>query len=130
MVTKFDRAGDPPWGLRGGGPGRPGYVELVRASGGTERFYKGERQLQAGDVVHFVSGGGGGYEPALARDPAAVATDVREDYVSREAARSDYGVVLTGDLKVDAVATNELRASLGKKETDDPTTSVTQRGQQ
>jgi N-methylhydantoinase B len=130
VVTKFDRVGDPPWGLRGGGQGRPGYVEIVRSGGSTERFYKGERQLQAGDVVHFVSGGGGGYEPALARDPAAVATDVREHYVSREAARSDYGVVLTSDLTVDAVATNELRASMCKQKDGDPTTSVIQGRQQ
>ena len=88
----------------------------VRAAG-TERFYKGERQLQAGDVIHFVSGGGGGYEPALERDPAAVAADVREGYVSSEAARSDYGVVLASDLTVDAAATNALRASLGKHRT-------------
>lgn len=113
VVTKFDRAGDPPWGLRGGGQGRPGYVEIARASGETERFYKGERQLQAGDVVHFVSGGGGGYESALARDPAAVAADVREGYVSREAAQSDYGVVLAGDLTLDTAATAALRAARG-----------------
>lgn len=114
MVTKFDRVGDPPWGLRGGGRGRPGYVEIARASGETERFYKGERQLQAGDVVHFVSGGGGGYESALARDPAAVAADVREGCVSREAAQSDYGVVLARDLTVDAAATAALRAARSK----------------
>jgi len=111
IVTKFDRAGCPPWGLRGGAEGRPGYVEIVRASGEKERFYKGERLLQPGDEVLFVSGGGGGYEAALERDPAAVAADVREGYVSRTAAAEDYGVVISRDCEVDAAATNDLRAS-------------------
>ena len=35
--------------------------------------------------------------------------DVARDYVSREAAREDYGVVLTPDLEVDADATARLR---------------------
>jgi N-methylhydantoinase B len=111
VITKFDRAGCPPWGLRGGGEGRPGYVEIVRTTGSTERFYKGERQLQPGDVIHFVSGGGGGYETPLERDPVAVAADIREGYVSREAAASDYGVVVDDELKVDVAATTALRAS-------------------
>lgn len=114
IVTKFDRAGCPPWGLRGGAEGRPGYVEIERVSGERERFYKGERLLQPGDVVNFVSGGGGGYELPFARDPAQVAADVREDYVSREAAASDYGVAINADGEVDDAATAKLRAIRGK----------------
>ncbi len=114
IVTKFDRAGCPPWGLRGGAEGRPGYVEIERVSGERERFYKGERLLQPGDVVNFVSGGGGGYESPFARDPAQVAADVREDYVSREAAASDYGVAINADGEVDDAATAKLRAICGK----------------
>ena len=33
----------------------------------------------------------------LTRDPAAVADDVREGWVSLERARSEYGVILSGD---------------------------------
>jgi ribose 5-phosphate isomerase RpiB len=44
-----------------------------------------------------------------------VLDDVLDDYVSVEAARRDYGVVITGtgaDLSIDAAATRSLRASL------------------
>jgi N-methylhydantoinase B len=48
----------------------------------------------------------------LTRDPARVLTDVRDDYVSLEAARERYGVVIVaadGDLAVDEAATTALR---------------------
>ena len=41
--------------------------------------------------------GGGGWGDPLERDHASVATDVLQDKVSARAARSEYGVVLTGD---------------------------------
>ena len=47
--------------------------------------------IRKGDRVRLVTPGGGGYgDPAL-RDPEAVAHDVREGYVSKEAARRHYG---------------------------------------
>ena len=47
------------------------------------------------------------------RDPAAVAADVRDEIVSIEAARQDYGVVLdTETLEVDEATTAALRAKL------------------
>ena len=96
--------------MRGGDEGQPGYVEIVRADGSKERFYKGERAMRPDDVVHFVSGGGGGYGPGWSRPSAAVASDVKEGYVSRAAAASDYGVVIGNDLSVDDIATNQLRS--------------------
>ena len=53
--------------------------------------------------------GGGGWGDPYRRDVARVREDVVRDYVSREAARDDYGVVLTPDLDVDADATARLR---------------------
>ena len=50
----------------------------------------------------------------LERDPARVLDDVLDDYVSIDAARREYGVVIAGegfDLRVDDAATRELRAS-------------------
>jgi N-methylhydantoinase B len=59
------------------------------------------------------TGGGGGWGDPLDRDPELVRSDVREELVSRLAAREHYGVVfqadLTGDLTVDAAATKSLR---------------------
>ena len=67
--------------------------------------------LAAGSVVELNTGGGGGYGNPLEREPERVRADVLDGYVSREAAASDYGVVLDDALAVDDAATAELRAS-------------------
>lgn len=88
---------------------------------GTEREYKidltARAQLPAGAVIAYQHGGGGGFGPALKRDPQAVCEDVLDEKVSLAAARDRYGVVMTGtienyDLAVDAAATAELRAKM------------------
>jgi N-methylhydantoinase B len=50
--------------------------------------------------------GGGGYGDLLTRSPEPVLADVREGFVSTEAAERDYGVLLNADRRaVDEVAT-------------------------
>jgi N-methylhydantoinase B len=67
-----------------------------------------------GDVIQFISAGGGGYGNAFERNPEAVEQDVINGYVSIEKARDDYGVVIDPDtLKVDLVATENIRAKKG-----------------
>ncbi|MCR9256235.1 MAG: hydantoinase B/oxoprolinase family protein [Alphaproteobacteria bacterium] len=51
-------------------------------------------KIKKGQRVHLETPGGGGYGPPSERDPAAVAKDVARGYVSREAAASDYGVLV------------------------------------
>jgi N-methylhydantoinase B len=68
-------------------------------------------------VIAYQHGGGGGFEPALLRDPEAVKEDVLDEIVSIGRARDKYGVVLTGsvadyDLVVDVAATVALRAEM------------------
>ena len=58
------------------------------------------------------SPGGGGWGDPLEREPERVQWDVIEGYVSADAARERYGVVLTPDLSVDAAATQARRAAL------------------
>jgi N-methylhydantoinase B len=70
--------------------------------------------LPAGAVLAYQYGGGAGFESPLLRDPEAVREDVLDEYVSVEAARERYAVVLTGsveefDLAVDEAATRTLR---------------------
>jgi len=50
-----------------------------------------QHPIEAGERVRILTGGGGGYGPPAERDPEAVRRDVREGYVSGEAARRDYG---------------------------------------
>jgi N-methylhydantoinase B len=70
--------------------------------------------MEAGDVVQYDYGGGGGWGDPLDRDPQAVLDDVLDEYVSVDGAERDYGVVLTGSLEdltlaVDEEATVALR---------------------
>ena len=66
-----------------------------------------------GDTLAFQSAGGGGYGSPLERDPAAVARDVQNGYVSLEGAAKDYGVIIDREtLQVDQTATRTLRESM------------------
>lgn len=68
--------------------------------------------MEAGDTITNLSGGGGGWGDPLTRDPEKVRDDVRDGYVSIEAARRDYGVVLNpSSLEIDWEETRKLRES-------------------
>jgi N-methylhydantoinase B len=73
-----------------------------------------EVEMQTGDRLVYRFGGGGGWGDPDARDPHAVLDDVWDEYVSVDAARDEYGVVITGSLEamtldVDEDATRQLR---------------------
>jgi len=105
----------PPFGVCGG------------AAGATNRFWvrrNGERvqpsplpgkvsafPLALGDVLLMESSGGGGFGDPLERDPARVAADVGEGYVTPDAADAIYGVVLRHG-EPDPAATAARRAEL------------------
>jgi N-methylhydantoinase B len=105
----------PPFGVCGGG------------AGATNRFWvrRGDRPIQPSplpgkvggfpllrdDVVLMESSGGGGFGDPLDRDPARVAADVAEGYVTLDAAARDYGVVWR-DGAVDEAATATRRDAL------------------
>jgi N-methylhydantoinase B len=103
----------PPWGLWGGEPGEYG-TYLLREPGEREfRAARGvHRPVPVGSEVIVRTGGGGGWGDPLERDVKAVCADVREDFVSRQAAREDYGVVLRDDLTIDHAASERAREAL------------------
>jgi N-methylhydantoinase B len=112
--VSFARYGDRhkfrPWGVAGGKDGAVGEFVLNPGREGEQRLRsKGLSQLSAGDVVSLRLPGAGGYGDPSRRDPEAVARDVREGKVSREAAQRDYGVALTAELSVDEQETARLR---------------------
>jgi N-methylhydantoinase B len=91
-TTVVERTKNAPWGLEGGLAGRPNAVVLRRPGGRTEPL-KGKNTrlfLPKGSTVELYNGGGGGYGPPSERDADAVRADLREGYVSEEAARRDY----------------------------------------
>lgn len=121
--TFMERTQDPPWGLFGGLPGLPNRLTVERAAGQVETFPNGKLDayaLEEGDAYVMESGGGGGFGAPLDRSADLVARDVRAGYVSAEAARNLYGVVLLpGGCTVDVEATERLRAA-GRPLPDDP----------
>jgi N-methylhydantoinase B len=48
-------------------------------------------ELKAGDTFLLQSAGGGGYGDPHKRDRAALARDIAEGYITRAAAKRDYG---------------------------------------
>jgi len=66
-------------------------------------------RIKRGQRVRLETPGGGGFGDPFTRDSARVARDVHFGYVSREAARRDYGVTLRDDGGVDEPATAALR---------------------
>ena len=73
-------------------------------------------KLKKGDGYVLRSGGGGGFGPAWQRDAEAVLHDVRQGYVSPEAAARNYGVVLIeGASAIDQAATRQRRAEMARR---------------
>lgn len=99
-----------PWSIEGGQEGEPN--EIVLNPGTPRETVQGGsyNRLDAGDVLVNSTGGGGGYGNPFERDPQAVAKDVRNGFVSSEAAMKDYGVVIGADFTVDVEETTALRA--------------------
>jgi N-methylhydantoinase B len=113
---RSERHRSSPWGLFGGRPGAPCRTTIVRQDGSTEVVpTRRILTLETGDVLVIETGGGGGYGDPLRRPPGRVLADVLDRKVSREAARSEYGVVLADDGdRVDEAATAALRADLAR----------------
>ena len=71
-----------------------GEINTVRKVPGLTKF--SNITLHPGDRVRLEVSGGGGYGNPKERDPAMVAEDLREGFVSRDAARRVYGYAPPG----------------------------------
>jgi len=101
-----------PWGVNGGNPGGRARKILERVDG-TKVIVGNKREdiaVTAGEKLHFITWGGGGWGDPLTRDAALVAEDVAQGLVTESGARS-YGVVLLNGA-VDEAATESLRAKM------------------
>jgi N-methylhydantoinase B len=112
---QIDRVHCAPWGLAQGHAGFGNRVTL--RIGGKEitdlpNAKVLTRELRPGDAFTVQSGGGGGFGPPWERDVESVTRDVRQEYVSREAARDIYGVVFQPGGAVDISETTTLRKHL------------------
>jgi N-methylhydantoinase B len=91
LTSAIERTLTAPWGLHGGCVGRANSSSLYGTDGRRQALGKVTRLAVArGAAFELSTGGGGGYGDPRERDPAAVQADVREGYVTEEAARRDY----------------------------------------
>ena len=96
-----------------GSAGRPSHNEMNSGDATQQLPGKLTMNMKKGDVFRHEQPGTGGWGDPLEREPARIAKDVRNEFVSRESARRDYGVVFKGDtLEVDDAATTKARAEI------------------
>ena len=107
--SSTDRLTLPAVGAAGGGEGMLG--AFYSENGPLES--KGSNHVAGGETVTMRLPGGGGLGPAVTRSPDQVLRDVVDGYVTVEAARHEYGVVIDPEaLVVDADSTEKLRREL------------------
>ncbi|MCZ4351775.1 hydantoinase B/oxoprolinase family protein [Roseovarius aestuarii] len=112
-ARNMERYQFPPPGRLGGTPGTTGYTRLTRKGKGAEQIGKIDiLEMDAGDILHLGTQGGGGYGDPLERKPAAVWEDLLDGYISMATAYDVYGVV--GDLTsgIDVAATEAKRTEM------------------
>ena len=94
LLTVAKKTKTRPWALLGGGEPEPNAMTVFP---GTERECRvGTRRtaVRAGDRFSVVTAGGGGHGDPRERRRERVREDVREGYVSAQAASEVYGVAL------------------------------------
>jgi N-methylhydantoinase B len=107
------------FGLFGGKPGSRNQIRLDAPDGAVRVAKTKEiiRGILRGTRYRQLAGGGGGYGEPFERPPDAVLADVRNELVSVEAARADYGVWIDPEtFAVDAAKTAALRAVRREKD--------------
>jgi N-methylhydantoinase B len=112
-----DRLKYPAQGLFGGSPGKLAFYGLIDESGKTEALRsKVTFTVPRGCCITMQTCGGGGYGPAVERDPELVLHDVIEGKVSADRARDVYRVALDlENRRVDLEETLRLRSSAANR---------------
>ena len=108
----FGRNIETPWGLKGGGNGTSNYMEIIRGKT-TERISRiSHRDLESGDVVRIVTGGGGGFGDPYSRPPEEVREDFLDGYIDAQVAEKKFGVLIDkeGNINSEITATLRLRS--------------------
>ncbi|MSQ71222.1 MAG: methylhydantoinase [Betaproteobacteria bacterium] len=110
MVMDHGRTG--PQGAAGGRDGGLNKVTIVQGGKAYHPPHLSKDQditIKAGDRIEVSTPGGGGFGPAFARDPQAVARDVARGYYSVAQAEQSFGVSLAPDGSPDALKTAQRR---------------------
>lgn len=93
LYARYERVVNPARGRQGGQSGAPGRLTL---RSGEKLKAKGLQVIPAGETVIIEMPGGGGYGRPEERSAEAVAMDLRQGFISPEAAAEAYGKPGTG----------------------------------
>jgi N-methylhydantoinase B len=94
LQLRTDRRRFLPYGLQGGRDGTPSRNILDPDGERRELPAKCTLTLRRGDVFRHVLAGAGGWGDPFTRDPGRVLRDVREEKISLDYARREYGVAI------------------------------------
>jgi N-methylhydantoinase B len=110
LLSVMKKSKTRPWALEGGREPEPNGMILYPESDRQRKVGTHRAKVAAGDRARNVTAGGGGYGHPTERDPDRVLEDVLDGYISRDAARNIYQVVLQDD-RVDYEATRRVRST-------------------
>ena len=92
LTLGYTRSRIPPWGLAGGADGTTNHVQVIRTSGECERYALATGVIvNGGDIIRIWTGNGAGYGDPKQRDRAAIASDLKNGYLTPDRARRVYG---------------------------------------
>ena len=106
-----DGCQNPARGVRGGGTAGPA-KQFLRRNDLTLEVLPAvtSTSIQDGERIIAYTGGGGGFGSPRTRKPERVAKNVHEGWITRDRAKTVYGVALDEEFGVDIKATEQLRS--------------------
>ena len=114
LQVRSDRRDFRPYGLYGGYPGKPS-MNFLNPTGQNDQPVQAKitMTMKRGDVLRHELAGAAGWGDPLERDPNAVLRDVRNEMISVDTARKDYGVAVDIDTwSIDESETKKLRKAI------------------
>ena len=108
-----DRWFVPPWGVNGGEPGSRAR-KIIEKPDGTQTIIGNKMDahpVEEGDLLHFITWGGGGWGDPLERAADLVGKEIAQGLVTPAGAKA-YGVIANDNGVVDAAATEALRTQM------------------
>jgi len=93
LTVAYTRDKVPPWPLKGGQPGSPNHVLIVRANGETERYsVVSGLTLNTDDVIRVMTATGAGWGDPMERPLELVRQDLKDGYITLEQANRYFGL--------------------------------------